>query len=62
MTRTMKAAVVRAFKEPLVIQEVPVPAPGAGQIRFVVLESPGHAAVASAPDDMVRDAVSAHIS
>ena len=33
-----------------------------GQIRFVVLESPGHAAVASAPDDMVRDAVSAHIS
>jgi alcohol dehydrogenase, propanol-preferring len=39
MTRTMKAAVVRAFKEPLVIQEVPVPAPGAGQILVKIAAS-----------------------
>jgi alcohol dehydrogenase, propanol-preferring len=32
MPPTMKAAVVRAFREPLVIEEVPVPQPGAGQI------------------------------
>jgi alcohol dehydrogenase, propanol-preferring len=30
--RTMKAAVVREFGEPLVIEEVPVPRPGAGQV------------------------------
>jgi propanol-preferring alcohol dehydrogenase len=35
----MKAAVVRAFKEPLVIQEVPVPAPGAGQILVKITAS-----------------------
>ena len=39
MTRTMKAAVVRAFKEPLVIQEVPVPTPGAGQILVKIAAS-----------------------
>jgi alcohol dehydrogenase, propanol-preferring len=39
MTRTMKAAVVRAFKEPLLIQEVPVPAPGAGQILVKIAAS-----------------------
>ena len=39
MTKTMKAAVVRAFKEPLVIQEVPVPAPGAGQILVKIAAS-----------------------
>ena len=39
MTRTMKAAVVRAFKEPLAIQEVPVPAPGAGQILVKIAAS-----------------------
>ena len=39
MTRTMKAAVVRAFKEPLVIQEVPVPAPGPGQILVKIAAS-----------------------
>lgn len=32
MAKTMKAAVVRQFGKPLVIEEVPVPAPGAGQI------------------------------
>ena len=37
--RTMKAAVVRAFKQPLVIQEVPVPAPGAGQILVKIAAS-----------------------
>jgi len=35
----MKAAVVRAFKEPLVIQEVPVSAPGAGQILVKIAAS-----------------------
>src|SRR5690348_616373 len=32
MPRTMKAAVVRQFKKPLVVEEVPVPEPGPGQI------------------------------
>jgi propanol-preferring alcohol dehydrogenase len=35
----MKAAVVRAFKEPLVIQEVPLPAPNAGQILVKITAS-----------------------
>jgi propanol-preferring alcohol dehydrogenase len=39
MSKTMKAAVVRAFKEPLVIQDVPVPAPRAGQILVKVAAS-----------------------
>ena len=36
MTRTMKAAVVRAFGKPLVIEEVRVPEPGPGQILVKV--------------------------
>ena len=32
MSRTMKAAVVRGFGEPLVIEELPIPSPQAGQI------------------------------
>lgn len=32
MAKTMKAAVVRKFGEPLVIEEAPVPRPGAGQV------------------------------
>ena len=32
MPPTMKAAVVREFRKPLVIEEVPVPQPGAGQV------------------------------
>ena len=32
MDRTMKAAVVRAFGQPLVIDEVPVPRPGPGEV------------------------------
>jgi propanol-preferring alcohol dehydrogenase len=32
MARTMKAAVVHEFKQPLRIEQVPVPTPGAGQI------------------------------
>jgi propanol-preferring alcohol dehydrogenase len=32
MAKTMKAAVVHEFKQPLRIEEVPVPTPGAGQI------------------------------
>ena len=31
MDKTMKAAVVRAFGQPLVIEEVTVPRPGAGE-------------------------------
>jgi len=40
MTRTMKAAVVHAFQQPLVIEEVPVPEPGPGQI-VVKVEASG---------------------
>ncbi len=32
MSKTMKAAVVRAFGQPLAIEEVPIPKPGAGDI------------------------------
>lgn len=32
MASTMKAAVVREFRKPLVMEEVPIPTPGAGQI------------------------------
>lgn len=37
MARTMKAAVVRAFGKPLTIEEVPVPAPGPGEILVKVV-------------------------
>ena len=40
MTMTMKAAVVRDFKAPLVIEEMPVPQPGEGQI-LVKFEATG---------------------
>jgi len=40
MARTMKAAVVREFKKPLVIDEVPVPEVGPGQI-LVKIEASG---------------------
>ena len=40
MDRTMKAAVVRAFGQPLVIEEVPVPRPAAGDI-LVKIEACG---------------------
>lgn len=36
MDKTMKAAVVRAFGQPLVIEEVAVPRPGAGQVLVKV--------------------------
>lgn len=39
MTKTMKAAVVEKFGEPLKIQEVPVPAPGPGQVLVEVVAS-----------------------
>jgi len=39
MPRTMKAAVVREFKQPLAIEEVPVPNPGPGQILVRVAAS-----------------------
>jgi propanol-preferring alcohol dehydrogenase len=39
MNKTMKAAVVRAFREPLAIEEVPVPVPGPGQILVKVAAS-----------------------
>jgi len=37
--RTMKAAVVEKFGEPLVVQEVPVPSPGPGQALVEVIAS-----------------------
>jgi len=40
MPKTMKAAVVREFRQPLAIEEVPVPAPGAGQV-LVKVEASG---------------------
>ena len=40
MARTMKAAVVREFKKPLSIDEVPVPEVGPGQI-LVKIEACG---------------------
>lgn len=39
MARTMKAAVVHKFGEPLVIEEVPVPTPGPGQVLVKVAAS-----------------------
>jgi propanol-preferring alcohol dehydrogenase len=39
MTKTMKAAVVREFKQPLTIEEVPVPTPGPGQILVKIAAS-----------------------
>ncbi|PVZ15348.1 MULTISPECIES: alcohol dehydrogenase AdhP [unclassified Pseudomonas] len=39
MNKTMKAAVVHAFGEPLAIREVPVPMPGAGQVLVKVAAS-----------------------
>lgn len=39
MPRTMKAAVVHAFGQPLVIEEVAVPEPGPGQIQVAVQAS-----------------------
>jgi len=40
MNKTMKAAVVRAFDQPLAIEEVPVPRPGAGDV-LVKIEACG---------------------
>ncbi len=37
--RTMKAAVVKKFGEPLVVQEVPVPTPGPGQALIEIIAS-----------------------
>jgi len=39
MTRKMKAAVVHKFREPLTIEEVPVPEPGPGQVLVRVAAS-----------------------
>jgi alcohol dehydrogenase, propanol-preferring len=39
MARTMKAAVVRAFGKPLTIEEVPVPAPGPGEVLVKIVAS-----------------------
>jgi len=35
--RTMKAAVVKKSGEPLVVQEVPVPSPGPGQVLVEII-------------------------
>ena len=39
MANTMKAAVVREFKQPLAIEEVPVPKPGPGQVLVKIAAS-----------------------
>ena len=39
MARTMKAAVVREFGKPLVIEEVPIPEPGPGAIQVAIQAS-----------------------
>lgn len=39
MTATMKAAVVRAFGQPLAIEEVPIPEPGLGEVLVKVIAS-----------------------
>jgi propanol-preferring alcohol dehydrogenase len=37
MAKTMKAAVVHRFGEPLVIEDVPVPIPGPGELLVKVI-------------------------
>jgi propanol-preferring alcohol dehydrogenase len=37
MSKTMRAAVVRELKNPLTIEEVPIPAPGPGEILIKVV-------------------------
>src|SRR4029453_8914925 len=39
MTKTMKAAVVRAFGGPLAIEEVPLPTPGPGEVLVKIMAS-----------------------
>ncbi len=39
MARMMKAAVAHTFREPLTIEEVPIPTPGAGQALVRVIAS-----------------------
>ena len=39
MAKTMKAAVVRAFGEPLTIEDVPIPTPGPGEVLIKVVAS-----------------------
>ena len=37
MAKFMKAAVVRAFGQPLAIEEVPIPTPGAGEVLVKIV-------------------------
>ncbi|HWA48933.1 MAG TPA: alcohol dehydrogenase AdhP [Dongiaceae bacterium] len=37
MAKTMKAAVVRAFRQPLVIEDLPVPTPGPGEVLVKIM-------------------------
>jgi propanol-preferring alcohol dehydrogenase len=39
MNKTMKAAVVRAFGQPLSVEEIPVPAPGPGEVLVKIMTS-----------------------
>jgi alcohol dehydrogenase, propanol-preferring len=39
MAKTMKAAVVHAFKQPLEIEEVPIPTPGPGEVLIKIVAS-----------------------
>ena len=37
MVKTMRAAVVHAFGEPLKIEEIPIPTPGPGEVLVKVI-------------------------
>ena len=39
MANTMKAAVVRTFGEPLTIEEVAIPTPGAGEVLVKIVDN-----------------------
>jgi propanol-preferring alcohol dehydrogenase len=39
MPKTMRAAVVESFGQPLTIKELPIPAPGPGQVLMEVVSS-----------------------
>jgi propanol-preferring alcohol dehydrogenase len=51
MSKTMKAAVVRQFGKPLVIEEVPVPQPGPGQILKIAATGVCHTDLHAAQGD-----------
>jgi propanol-preferring alcohol dehydrogenase len=51
MAKTMKAAVVRAFGQPLTIDEVPIPTPGPGEVLVKVASGVCHTDLHAADGD-----------